>query len=142
MQAIGSPAASLALAALEGLMMCDIGGAAKNEIRTYLLKCSPEEAEAEPDIDKADLESAVSFIRLGSCYDSLKMKVIVGAPNWTGRLLIQKALRADDVAIRHRGVAPAGWLEDERGEHLPEQIANPESAYDDHEAEERVAAEC
>ncbi|CAK0818292.1 unnamed protein product, partial [Prorocentrum cordatum] len=118
MKQIGSPAASLALAALEGLMECDIGGGIKNEIRTYLHKCPPEDAEAEPDIDKSDLEVAVSFIRLESCYDTQKMKVIVGAPSWEGRALIQRALKAEAVATHHKGVAPAGWLEDEVGHWL------------------------
>ncbi|CAK0823334.1 unnamed protein product [Prorocentrum cordatum] len=118
MKEIGSPAASLALAALEGVMLCDIGGGMKNEIRMHLPMRSPEEQDATPDVETADLEAAVGFIRSGSCYASQKMKVIVGAPRWEGRLLIHKALRAEDVATRRKGVAPAGWLEDEVGHRL------------------------
>ena len=66
----------------------------------------------------ADLETAVSFVRLESCYDTQKMKVIIGAPGWEGRPLIQKALRAEAIATHHKGVAPAGWLEDEVGHWL------------------------
>ncbi|CAK0911186.1 unnamed protein product, partial [Prorocentrum cordatum] len=76
------------------------------------------DAETEPDIDKSDLEVAVSFIRLESCYDTQKVKVIAGTPSWEGRALIQRALKAEAVATHHKGVAPAGWLEDEAGHWL------------------------
>ncbi|CAK0871625.1 unnamed protein product [Prorocentrum cordatum] len=110
---IGSPAPALGLAALESLQKCDIGGSLKAEIATYLEKVQPLDPDVEVEISKDDLQTAISFIRLESCFDTDKMKLIIGAPTWEGRLIIQKALASEGSAQHHRGVAPAGWLEEE-----------------------------
>ena len=110
---LGSPAPALGLAALESLMKCDVGGANKREIANYLEFAQPSDELAEPSVTKDDLQQQISFIRLEKCFDVDKTKLIVGAPEWPGRKLIMKALEAEGMAQHHRGVAPAGWLEDE-----------------------------
>ncbi|CAK0901950.1 unnamed protein product, partial [Prorocentrum cordatum] len=113
MKEIGPPAPSMGLAALEGALQCDIGGALRTEIEEYLLKTNPPDGSMEPDICKEDLAEEISFIRLENCFDTEKMKLIIGAPEWGGRKLLMKAFRSEGVVTHHHGVAPAGWLEDE-----------------------------
>jgi hypothetical protein len=118
LQEIGPPAPSLALAALEGLHKCDVGGSMKGAIRNYLLRAEPEDIEAEAEISKEDLLDVISFVRLEKCYDDTKTKLVIGAPTWEGRVLVSRALEAEGQAVHHRGVAPAGWLEEEVGHWL------------------------
>ncbi|CAK0836043.1 unnamed protein product [Prorocentrum cordatum] len=112
---IGSPAPSLALAALEGLHKCDVGGAMPSAIRNCLLRGDPEDIGAEAEISKEDLIDVISFVRLEKCHDHTKTKLVIGAPMWEGRDLINRALEAEGQAVHHRGVAEgrAGWLEEE-----------------------------
>ncbi|CAK0902508.1 unnamed protein product [Prorocentrum cordatum] len=71
---IGSPAPSLCCAALEGLRKCDISGQ-QQEIGAHLEKAQPVDDETiEPKVSKDDLQLAINFIRLGSCFDTGKMK--------------------------------------------------------------------
>ncbi|CAK0790152.1 unnamed protein product, partial [Prorocentrum cordatum] len=110
---IGSPAPGLGLAALEGALSCDIGGALRSEIEDYLKKADPPDENMDPEITRDDLAEEISFIRLENCFDTEKMKLTIGAPEWGGRKLLMRASRSKGTVTHHHGVAPAGWLEDE-----------------------------
>ncbi|CAK0886577.1 unnamed protein product, partial [Prorocentrum cordatum] len=118
LQEIGSPAPSLAMAALEGLHKCDVGGSMKGAIQNHLLRAEPEDIEAEAEICKEDPLVVVPFVRLEKRYDDTKTKLAIGAPTWEGRVLISRTLEAEGQAVHHRGAAPAGWLEEEVGHWL------------------------
>ena len=115
---IGSPAPSMGLAALEGVLSCDIGGALRTEIEDYLKQTNPPDANMDPEISRDELAEEISFIRLENCFYTEKMKLIIGAPVWGGRKLLMKAFRSEGAVTHHHGVAPAGWLEDEVGHWL------------------------
>eukprot|EP00959_Pyramimonas_sp_CCMP1952_P189084 3954965-Pyramimonas_sp.AAC.1 len=55
----------------------------------------------------------MSYIRPGSCFDTDKMKLVIGALTWEGRSIIQRAFASEGAAQHRRQVAPAGWLEEE-----------------------------
>ena len=109
---VGSPAASMAMALLDGLLECDIGGKSKDEIKLYIEKVQPS-AGGVATIQKQDIELVVQAVRVEKTHDETTAKVVVAAPFWELRGIVTRAYLNEGVATRHTGPAPAGWLEDE-----------------------------
>ena len=109
---VGSPVASLAVGLLESLAECDIGGKAKADINQYVTQVIPTDG-SEPKITRMSLELDVAAIRMEKCHDETKIKLQVAAPVWPMRGVVTNAFLAEGVALRHTGVAPPGWMEDE-----------------------------
>ncbi|CAK0839582.1 unnamed protein product, partial [Prorocentrum cordatum] len=114
LQRLGLPTPALALAMLEGLATCEIGGRVGQLTNDYLEQRQPADEAKEPTTIDVDLLSQqVSFIRIEKIRDPTVAKLVIGARDWPARQLVIDGLRAEGNARHHVGPAPAGWMGEE-----------------------------
>lgn len=53
------------------------------------------------------------MIKLETCADEKRMKLLMVAPGWEFRDAITKAFQSEGTPQHHLGTAPPGWLEEE-----------------------------
>ncbi|CAK0848287.1 unnamed protein product [Prorocentrum cordatum] len=66
---LGPPTPALALAMLEGLQACEVGGRVGTQVDEYLEKCQPKDHETKPTIDMDQINDQVHFIRVEKTAD-------------------------------------------------------------------------
>ncbi|CAK0853973.1 unnamed protein product [Prorocentrum cordatum] len=77
---VGSPAAGMAVAFLEGLLESDVGGKAKAEINAHMDKVQPPMEGIAPTVSKLDMDLVIQAIRVEKTHDENVAKIIVAAP--------------------------------------------------------------
>ena len=113
---VGSPTASMTMAFLEALVTMDIGAKCKKAVSDYITAVQPvaqDGAMVEPTITRAKIEEQVHLIKLERCKDESRVKLLISAPHWDLLPVVREAMAAADDNTLHRGVGPAGWMEDE-----------------------------
>ena len=76
-QKLGRPTPALALAMLEGLAACEVGGRVRVHIEEYLEKYRPTD-QSEPIIDVDQLHEEISFIRIERTHHPNIAKLVLG----------------------------------------------------------------
>ena len=101
------------MALLESLHEQDIGAKTKAKIKEFIILVQPEDEAVEATLAKRDLEQVISFLRIEKHSDTTKIKLMLGAMQWTMREAIIAAFDNEGKAVHHTGPAPPGWLEEE-----------------------------
>ena len=112
---MGSPTAGMVVAFVDQLSRLDIGAAQREPLHKWLDAVEPEgEQMVEGKIERADIEDAIAFVRLESCYDVEMTKLHIAGVHWPLRPAVKAAMRSLGTTITcHTGPAPIGWMEEE-----------------------------
>ncbi len=113
LSAVGPPTAGQVVAILEALVDADVGAQSRAAVRDLLHRIQPPEGVATHGLlNKADLEAEYDYIRIEKTAVPDTLKLIMAMNKSPSRALILRAFESLGAQVK-RGVAPAGWMEEE-----------------------------